>query len=269
VPDPGVNPLTDHSWIPSSAWRRLGFPEQKKFHKNVDLLDDVPVMQTTVLGLEMLLHEPYIDLRMASELVLSDVGATIHVLRLVGREYESAGELPCGMGDCLASLDAGTWFQAISARTFACGQENSAATALWNHSRIVAPYAQLVAESLEGISPADAYLVGLLHEIESIPDVLGWPKSELGDTQSGALLAMEGLLPCFVLDAIRSVDEARPSSTWKFILREAHELAGATRDLDVSPLPAISAHARGGTLLRSGITCCHLLPPVPSPPVQS
>src|SRR5271154_1948370 len=98
---------TDHSRIPSSAWRRLGPPQQKKLaRKKLDLLDDIPVMSATVLGLEMLLHEPCIDLRMASELVLSDVGATIQILRLVGTEYEFSTEHPCRMGDCLASLDA-------------------------------------------------------------------------------------------------------------------------------------------------------------------
>ena len=84
-----IDAVTNHSWIPSSAWRRLRFPQPKRFPcKKVDLLDEVPVMSTTVLGLEILLHEPCIDLRMASELVLSDVGATIQILRLVGREYE-------------------------------------------------------------------------------------------------------------------------------------------------------------------------------------
>jgi hypothetical protein len=263
VPSHAINPLTDHSWLPSSAWRHLGYPAQKKPPRNeVDLLDDVPVMQATVLGLEMLLHEPCIDLGMASELVLSDVGATIHVLRLVGREFEFAGELPSRMGDCLASLDAGAWFEAISARTFARGQENAAATALWNHSRLVARYAQLVAESLDGISPTDAYLVGLLHEIGSIPDVLGWPKGRLEDTESAALFAMEGSLPFFVLAAIGSINDSRPSSTWKFILTEAHELAGARAGLDAM-LP-FSARAGGGALLRSRFPCCHLLPSSPS-----
>src|ERR1700678_1038389 len=143
-----MDTVEDHSWIPSSAWRRLGLPQQKKFaKKNLVLLDDVPVMSATVLGLEILLHEPCIDLRLASELVLSDVGATIQILRLIGREYEFATEHPCRMGDCLASLDAGTWFDAISARTFACGHEYAATSSLWYHSRLVAQYAQLVAES--------------------------------------------------------------------------------------------------------------------------
>src|SRR5271156_1918453 len=133
-----IDRATDHSWIPSSAWRRLGQPRQKKLaRKKLDLLDDIPAMSATVLGLEILLHEPCIDLQMASELVLSDVGATIQILRLVGREHEFATEHPSRMGDCLASLDAGTWFDAISARTFARDCEHAATSLLWNHSRLV------------------------------------------------------------------------------------------------------------------------------------
>jgi hypothetical protein len=229
-----IDAVSDHSWVPSSAWRRLGCPQRKLARKKADLLDDVPVMSATVLGLEILLHEPCIDLRMASELVLSDVGATIQVLRLVGREYELATEHPCRMGDCLASLDSSTWFEAVSARTFACDREHAAMTSLWNHSRLVAQYAQLVAESLDRIAPEEAYLVGLLHEIGAIPNVLGWPKRRLGVRDSGALLTMEGSLPFFVLSAIRSMNDSRSSSVWKFILSAAHELAGASTDFDPS-----------------------------------
>jgi HDOD domain len=232
-----IDTVTDHSWIPSSVWRRLVFSEQKKFaRKKVDLLDDVPVMSATVLGLEILLHEPCIDLGMASELILSDVGATIQILRLVGREYEFAAEHPNRMGDCLASLDSSTWFEAISARTFPCDREHSAITSLWNHCRLVAQYAQLVAESLENISPEEAYLVGLLHEIRTIPYVLGRPNGSLGGRESAALSAMEGSLPLFVLAAIRSMNASSSSSTWRFILTAAHELADARGVFDASPL---------------------------------
>jgi hypothetical protein len=231
-----IDTVTDHSWIPSSAWRRLDFLEHKQFaRKKVDLLDDVPVMSATVLGLEILLQEPCIDLGMVSELILSDVGATIQILRLVGREYEFAAEHPSRMGDCIASLDAGNWFDAISARTFACDREHAATTLLWHHCRLVAQYAQLVAESLEGISPEEAYLVGLLHEMKTIPNVLGWP--------STALLAMEGSLPLFVLAAIRSMTDSSSSSTWKFILTAAHELAAARTNFDPSILHDFSSTA--------------------------
>ena len=232
-----IDTVTNHSWVPSSAWRRFDCSDHKKFaRKKADLLDDVPVMSATVLGLEMLLHEPCIDLRMASELMLSDVGATIQILRLVGTEYESAAEPPCRMGDCIASLDAGNWFAAISARTFACDREHSATTALWKHSRLVAQYARLFAESLEGVSPEEAYLVGLLHEIGEIPGVLGWPNG-------GALSAMEESLPLFVLAAMRSMNDPYSSSPWKIILSAAHELAGVGTEFDPSALHSLSSIA--------------------------
>ena len=138
-------PAIDNSWIPSSTWR--GLVEQEGIaHEKTDLLDGVPVMSATVLGLEMLLHEPMIDLLKVSDLILSDVGATIQILRSIGREYPLATESPSRMCDCIASLDLGVWFGAMCAHTFACDREHSAATALWKHSRLIAQYAQLVAE---------------------------------------------------------------------------------------------------------------------------
>ncbi len=222
----------DHSWVPSSAWQGLRLLEQQRHaQKRADFLDDVPVMSATVLGLEMLLQNPCIDLGMASELVLSDVGATIQILRLIGREYDFPAERPSRMGDCIASLDVDVWFGAICARTFACDRAHAATTAVWRHSRLVAQYAQLVAESLDGVSPEDAYLVGLLHGIGSIPAALGWPNCGRGGTDAGALSAMEGTLPLFVLDAMRSMNDASSSPGWRFILTAAHELAGSRMDL--------------------------------------
>jgi len=223
--------VNDHSWVPSFAWRGLHFPEQQTFlQRKSDFLDDVPVMPATVLGLEMLLQNPYIDLRMASELVLSDVGATIQILRLIGKEYDFIADRPSRMGDCIANLEVGAWFGAISARMFAGDREHSATAAVWKHCRLVAQYAQLVAESLDGISPEDAYLVGLLHGIEDIPAALGWPNCGRGGKDTGAWFAMEGTLPLFVLAAMRSMNDSTSSPAWRFILTTAHELAGTRVD---------------------------------------
>jgi hypothetical protein len=231
-----VDPVTDHSWVPSSVWSRAGFCEQNKaIAKTCDFLDDVPVMSATVLGLQILLNEPSIDLRMVSELILSDVGATIRVLRLVGREYEAVAEHPSRMADCLASLDANAWFEAVSARTFACDAEQAAITALWGHCRLVAQYAQLVAESIEGVSPEEAYLVGLLHEIGDLPRILGRRISACEATEL-PLRGMEGSLPPFVLIAIRSIDDSSDPCPWRFILSEAHKLAGARIHCSLSSL---------------------------------
>lgn len=224
--------VDDHSWVPSSAWQGLGLLEQPAFPtKKADFLDRLPVMSATVLGLEMLLQEPCIDLRIASELILSDVGATLKILRLIGREYDLSANRPSRMGDCIAGLDVDDWFRAISSQTFSCDREHAPMTAVWRHSRLVAQYAQLVAESLDTASPDDAYLVGLLHGIGDIPAALGWPKSGRGTTDAEALAAMEGTLPIFVLEAMRSMNDSSTMSGWRFILTAAHELAGSRVDL--------------------------------------
>lgn len=229
--DKSFDPVMDQDWIPSSTSRSIHFAEHEVCApEKMDFLDSVPVMSATVLGLQMLLHESNIDLRKVSALVLSDVGATIQILRLIGREYAFATERPGRMDDCIAGLDVGDWFSAMSARTFACDGAHCAATALWKHCLLVAQYAQLVAESIDGISPEDAYLVGLLHEIHAIPTVLGWKSGGSEVSSSGSLFALEGVQPLFVLAAMRSVIEPSPPSPWKLILTAAHELAGASAD---------------------------------------
>lgn len=229
--DQMCEPVVDQGWIPSFALGDIHFRDQESPARGkMDFLDDVPVMSATVLGLQMLLYEPYIDLRKVSALILSDVGATIQILRLIGREYNLAGERPGRMDDCIAGLDVDDWFSVLSSHTFACDNEHFAATALWKHSLLVAQYAQLVAESIEGISPEDAYLVGLLHENQAIPAVLGWHDNDSGSSSPDALLAMDGALPFFVLAAIRSVNEPSSSSPWKLILTAAHDLADVSTE---------------------------------------
>jgi hypothetical protein len=202
------------------------------------LLDEVPVMSATVLGLEIILHEPVLDLSAACELVLSDVGATIQVLRLIEREFDCDGERPYRMSDCLASLDSADWFGAICRWTFPCDQEHAEVTALWRHCRLVAQHTQLLSEWLDCVSPEDAYMVGLLHGIGGIPTVLDWR-----DIAPGAMRAMEGVLPLFVHNAMRSVTEFGFSSDWGFLLIAAHEFAGA-------PLDCFAPSALGGKMMR-------------------
>lgn len=228
--------LNSRRWIPLSDSQYSNDPEEANFATEIaGRLEEVPVMSATVLGLEMLLHDPCIDLSLASELVLSDVGATIHVLRLIGREFESAAERPSRMVECLASLDVESWFTAISAQTYACDQEHSHTAALWRHSRLVAQYAKLIAYLLNDISPEDAYLVGLLHEIGSFPALLGWRNADTGDWSSGFKVASEESLPLFVVAAMREANDAEAPSVWKFILTAAHRLADIHSDANASP----------------------------------
>jgi hypothetical protein len=223
VHNDAVDSVIDHVRIPSSKLSPFEFHGQRTlWREEAGILDEVPVMQATVFGLDMLLHEPKIDLMSVSELVLSDVGATIHTLRLIGREYEFVAERPMRMCECIAGLDAGWWFQTISTRSYLGDREHPAATAVWEHCRTIAQCSRVVAESLDDISPDDAYMVGLLHGIGDIPAALGWSEGEL----RSAMPAMENALPLFVLAAMRSVNAPSCTSVWRFILTAAHRLAG-------------------------------------------
>ena len=231
--------ISVHGWNPLSSRQHLHCRERYNVTQMDErLLDEVPVMSATLLGLEIILHEPVLDLGAASELVLSDVGATIQVLRLVDREFDSDSERPYRMSDCLASLEAADWFSAISRWTFPCDREHAEVTALWRHCRLVALHTQLVSQWLDYVSPEDAYMVGLLHGIGAIPTVLDWR-----DIAPGAMRAMEGLLPLFVHNAMRSVMEFGFSSDWGFLLSAAHEFADA-------PLDCFAPSAQGGKMMR-------------------
>lgn len=231
VPTQTSDSVSAYGWIQSSTLQNLDFCEHDAaLLQTADLLDKVPVMSATVLGLEMLLQESFVDLRRVSELILSDVGATIQILRLIGKEYDNPMERPRRMGECIASLDVDAWFRAISARTFVDDWEHSAATAAWRHCRLIGQYAQLVSESIEDISPDDAYLVGLLHGVGTIPAALGWRLCDQDD--QGVLLAMEESLPLFVLAALRGSCDSPASPIWRFILTSAHKLICTRIDYD-------------------------------------
>jgi hypothetical protein len=221
----------NQSWVPPTACWSSGIQKRPaQLREKSNCIWDTPVMLATVLGLELLLQEPSIDLRMASDLVLSDVGATLQVLQLVGDEYSVSGERLCRMDECLASLDVDAWFTKVSARTFANGPDHVNTAVMWKHCRVIAQYSQLIAGSLKEVSPEQAYLVGLLHDIETISDSLGW------NTSFGVpeLPVIEGVLPPFVHAALRSVAEGVPS-IWKFILSAAHDLARADADSSMPP----------------------------------
>jgi hypothetical protein len=63
--------VTQHNWLPAFTWRCL-HPQVGVERPQADIQMEIPVMLATVLGLELLLQEPSIDLDRVSELILSD-----------------------------------------------------------------------------------------------------------------------------------------------------------------------------------------------------
>jgi hypothetical protein len=226
--------VVEQGWEPVSDWRFDNYTAQPAVAtKGAAWMDNVPTSAATVLGLDLLLQESCIDLRAASELVLSDVGATLQIMRLIAHEFPYSSERPTRMDDCLACLDVNTWFNVLSDRTLFRKWNYNKITSVWQHCRLVGQYAKLIAESLDDVSADEAYLVGLLHELDTLPFLLD-SKAVKAGSMAGPTL--EQTIPSFVLAALDSAKERGSSSVWRYILSSAHALAEAMPKLDsVSP----------------------------------
>ncbi len=130
------------------------------------------------MQMELLLAERSVDLRAAAEIIRNDLGATLEILRLAGRE--AGGTAPSArMEDCLAVLPTAAWMEAVSTeaieRVAATEIRLGELTAFWERARAFAYACWLVAEHTDGICPEEAYLVGLLRDAAQLPALLGWP----------------------------------------------------------------------------------------------
>jgi hypothetical protein len=192
-------------------------------------LPTVPTLLATRIQLELLLGEPLIDLRAVSAAVLQDPGATLLVLRLVAAEsgldetFKSRTTRPIRMEDCLASLDARAWFEAICAATIDGDADRPAPSELcaaWAHANAVAQCAMELAERLEGYSPEEACLVGLLHELEDLPALLCWDGRLFPELRSVEQMARAWGLPRHLV--LSSENPADSDRYWAVLLNEAH-----------------------------------------------
>jgi HD-like signal output (HDOD) protein len=190
-------------------------------------LPGVPVLPATLLLLDLEVQEPCVDLRLISQLVLSDLGATVQILQLAGREYGNAEGCPTRIEDCISDLGLHACMEALSAETVAHDSRYKAIVETWAHSREIAQYSNLIAEEMPEVNPGEAYLVGLFHAIGSLPAVLGWDGSKTEAVDSALLglkLAQKWSLPHFVLEFFET-HMTGCQTLWSEILRTAHRRA--------------------------------------------
>jgi HD-like signal output (HDOD) protein len=191
----------------------------------------VPVFPETVLLLELEAQEPCADLRRLSQVVLSDLGATLQILRLAGREYGNTEDRPNRIEDCISDLGLRSCLNAVATQITARSDRPGEIAAIWAHSREIAHHSRLIAEDLPEVNPQDAYLVGLLHAIGLLPDLLGWNGRETDAFESAHIafmMATQWSLPHVVVDAFRAMCHANEESEWTAILMSAHQRAIAT-----------------------------------------
>jgi HD-like signal output (HDOD) protein len=192
---------------------------------SVDPLPQIPTMAATALQLELLLQDTSVDLKAISEVILSDAGATLQILRLVGEEFPEEDDRPTRIEDCIASLNSEFWYEAICASGLS---RSGPLMAEWQQCRRIAQLARELARCLEGFSPDEAYVVGLLHRLGRFPHLLGWDAT--GDNSRehralGVMLADFWHLPNYLVSAMQEEQEPAAAAKWTELLNMAHQLA--------------------------------------------
>ena len=189
-------------------------------------LPGIPVLTKTLLLLELMVQERCVDLRQMSQLVLSDLGAALQILRLAGWEYGNAEDRPLRMEDCISDLGLEACLKAVSAQILAHDGRQHAIADFWDHSREIAQHSVQIAKQMLNVNPEEAYLAGLLHTIGLLPELLGWRES--GETDAalvGLRFATRWSLPACVTEFFREIHFAGYPTLWSGIVREAHQRA--------------------------------------------
>lgn len=211
-------------------------------------LPDVPVMPETLLLLDLGAQEKPVDLGEMTRVVLSDSGATLQILRLAGRERAFGEERPTRIEDCISALGVQACVETVSRRTLSRAKDNPAIMETWLHAKQTAESCKQIAEKMTGsISPNEAYLTGLLHELGSLPAILDWEPmlAETTDPDlAGLKLAENWFLPECVVDYFSELRNLRTGSRWTGIVQRAHEmseLSSEGRSIDDEPESRMNA----------------------------
>lgn len=196
--------------------------------EGVDQLPDVPALSETLLLMEIRSRDFCVDLREMSRLVLADMGATLQILRLAAREYGDTDDRPIRIEDCISDLGVQACLDAAGQQTVTSQTGFRGVLDVWAHARHIGHYSRMLAESTDGLlHPEEAYLVGLLHGLGSLPAALGWKLRSGNDDRSamGRRIAEQWRLPLCVQDYYRELSVPGGGAGWKEVVQTAHEIA--------------------------------------------
>ena len=211
--------------VPERVYVVRSFVEEHADLPTVDPFPRIPAMAATMLQLELLLQDAPINLKAVADVILSDAGATLQILRLIGEEFPDEKDRPTRIEDCIASLDAEVWYGAIQQQS---ATPDGRLLAEWQGCRRVGEYARELTRHCDGISPDEAYVVGLLHRLGEFPQLLGWSKTASTAAEHyalGAMLAVFWQLPDFLVQAIQEQQTPAAPGRWTRPLNMARQLA--------------------------------------------
>ena len=191
-------------------------------------LPDFPVLSETLLLMELKIRERVVDLREVSNLVLSDLGATVQIMRMAASEDYSSDCRTTRIEDCISGLGLQACLEAMSRRPLKRNSRQLEVIEAWMHARNTAENARFLAEEeYPNIHPDEAYLVGMLHAIGTLPAILGWSRLTVlprDPMLAGMKMADAWSFPHCVVEYF-SAHAPRGANRWTHIVGLAHQQA--------------------------------------------
>jgi HD-like signal output (HDOD) protein len=180
-----------------------------------------PAMPGALLRLKLCLSAFVIDLEEITNVIKSDVGLTVQLLRLAAREIPASPVrvlsisqivVHAGVGS-LALLAAHTHILPDSLRN---GARLRVCERFWMRCRLAALLAEGLAPHCSGVDPEEAYLAALLYHVGSLPRLLGSasPVADRADLRHiSHRMAQAWQLPRVLVDVIG--DDRQACCTWE------------------------------------------------------
>lgn len=189
---------------------------------------DVPVLSGTLLSMELVIGQRAVDLAQVSQLVLSDLGATLQILREAGSEAAMSGGSLKRVEDCISWLGLEGCLEVMAESPISRSAHFAPVFSAWDRAREIAVISRFVAENLAlDVAPEDAYLVGLLHDIGNLPQLLKWDsKRQFGGNSdlAGLRIAEAWRLPHCIVDYFQDRVTGKLQAQWTSIVDRALEL---------------------------------------------
>jgi hypothetical protein len=204
--------------------------------------------------MELIVCERSVDLEQVSQLVLSDLGATLQILREAEHENVMGGGRHERVEDCISGLGLDRCFEAMARCLITRSTHSAFVYSAWERAREIAVNSRFVAEELAlNVASEDAYLVGLAHCIGNLPQILEWNcmRQFGGDSDlAGLRMAEAWHLPRCIVEYFLDRMAGKTQTQWTTIVDHALELlesrpSASPRDEFISlPLLSVRGIAR-------------------------
>ena len=178
--------------------------------------------------MELIICGSSVNLAQVSQLVLSDLGATLQILREAGHEIAMGGGRHERVEDCISGLGLDRCFEAMARCLITRSTHSASVYSAWDRAREIAATSRFVAEMLGlNIASEDAYLVGLTHGIGNLPEILQWDwrRKFGGDSDlAGLRIAEAWYLPQCIVEYFLDRMAGETQTQWTAIVDHALEL---------------------------------------------